>query len=139
MLSLSNASTQCPELFVFSYFQNGPLVFNQSIKKFSFDDIKVLKASNHDVISVEVSLVQDGKNISLNPQKRKYTTRGQITTESSIHASVLKDTYLTIGDQLENGSWTFALKINYFIKWIWFSASLMVLGMLITIFKKKAI
>ena len=110
---------------------------NQSIKEFSFDDIKVLKASNHDVISVEVSLVQDGKNISLNPQKRKYSTRGQITTESSIHASVLKDTYLTIGDQLENGSWTFALKINYFIKWIWFSASLMILGMLITIFKKK--
>ena len=46
---------------------------------------------------------------------------------------------VTIGDQLENGSWTFALKINYFIKWIWFSASLMVMGMLITIFKKKAI
>ena len=115
------------------------ILINQSIKEFSFNDIKVLKASNHDVISVEVSLIQDGKNISLNPQKRKYTTRGQITTESSIHTSILKDTYLTIGDQLENGSWTFALKINYFIKWIWFSASLMVLGMLITIFKKKAI
>ena len=111
---------------------------NESIKEFSFDDIKVLKASNHDVISVEVSLLQDGKNIFLNPQKRKYATRGQITTESSIYASILKDTYLTIGDQLENGSWTFALKINYFIKWIWFSASLMVMGMLITIFKKKA-
>ena len=111
---------------------------NESIKEFSFDDIKVLKASNHDVISVEVSLLQDGKNIFLNPQKRKYATRGQITTESSIYASILKDTYLTIGDQLENGSWTFALKINYFIKWIWFSASLMVVGMLITIFKKKA-
>ncbi len=111
---------------------------NESIKEFSFDDIKVLKASNHDVISVEVSLLQDGKNIFLNPQKRKYATRGQITTESSIYASILKDTYLTIGDQLENGSWTFALKINYFIKWIWFSAFLMVVGMLITIFKKKA-
>ena len=111
---------------------------NESIKEFSFNDIKVLKASNHDVISVEVSLLQDGKNIFLNPQKRKYATRGQITTESSIYASILKDTYLTIGDQLENGSWTFALKINYFIKWIWFSAFLMVVGMLITIFKKKA-
>ena len=111
---------------------------NESIKEFSFDDIKVLKASNHDVISVEVSLLQDGKNIFLNPQKRKYATRGQITTESSIYASILKDTYLSIGYQLENGSWTFALKINYFIKWIWFSAFLMVVGMLITIFKKKA-
>ena len=110
---------------------------NESVQKFSFKDIQVFKASNHDVISAQVSVLQDGKEISLNPQKRKYVTRGQITSESAIHASVLKDTYLTIGDQLENGSWTFSLKINYFIKWIWFSATLMVFGMLLTIFKKK--
>ena len=111
---------------------------NESVREFSFNDIRVFKASNHDVISAQVSLLQDGREISLNPQKRKYATRGQITSESAIHASVLKDTYLTIGDQLENGSWTFSLKINYFIKWIWFSAALMVIGMLFTIFKKKA-
>jgi cytochrome c-type biogenesis protein CcmF len=111
---------------------------DQSVKEFSFNDIRVFKASNHDVISAEVSLLQDGQEISLNPQKRKYATRGQITSESSIHTTFFKDTYLTIGDQLDNGSWTFSLKINYFIKWIWFSAALMVLGMLLTIFKKKA-
>ena len=110
---------------------------NESVREFSFNDIQVFQASNHDVISAQVSLLQDGREISLNPQKRKYATRGQITSESAIHASVLKDTYLTIGDQLENGSWTFSLRINYFIKWIWFSATLMVLGMLLTIFKKK--
>lgn len=113
------------------------ILVDKSVQEFSFNDIRVIKASNHDVISAEVSLLQDGREISLNPQKRKYTTRGQITSESSIHATFLKDTYLTIGDQLENGSWTFSLKINYFIKWIWFSAALMVLGMLLTIFKKK--
>ena len=111
---------------------------NESVREFSFNDIRVFQASNHDVISAQVSLLQDGREISLNPQKRKYATRGQITSESAIHASLLKDTYLTIGDQLENGSWTFSLKINYFIKWIWFSAALMVIGMLFTIFKKKA-
>ena len=111
---------------------------NESVREFSFKDIQVFQASNHDVISAQVSLLQDGREITLNPQKRKYATRGQITSESAIHASVLKDTYLTIGDQLENGSWTFSLRINYFIKWIWFSATLMVLGMLLTIFKKKA-
>ena len=110
---------------------------NESVREFSFKDIRVFQASNHDVISAQVSLLQDGREISLNPQKRKYATRGQITSESAIHASVLKDTYLTIGDQLENGSWTFSLRINYFIKWIWFSATLMVFGMLLTIFKKK--
>lgn len=111
---------------------------DNSIQEFSFNDIRVFKASNHDVISAEVLLLQDDREISLNPQKRKYATRGQITSESSIHTNFLKDTYLTIGDQLENSSWTFSLKINYFIKWIWFSAGLMVLGMLLTIFKKKA-
>ena len=112
---------------------------NESVQEFSFKDIQLLKASNHDVISAEIELLHDEREISLNPQKRKYTTRGQITSESAIHTSFFKDTYLTIGDQLENGSWTFSLKINYFIKWIWFSAVLMVTGMLLTIFKKKVI
>ena len=112
---------------------------NESVQEFSFKDIQLLKASNHDVISAEIELLHDEKEISLNPQKRKYTTRGQITSESAIHTSFLKDTYLTIGDQLENGSWTFSLKINYFIKWIWFSAVLMVTGMLLTIFKKNVL
>ena len=115
------------------------ILVNESVQEFSFDDIRVLKASNHDVISAEISLMHDDREIFLNPQKRKYATRGQITSESAIHASILKDTYLTIGDQLDNGSWTFSLKINYFIKWIWFSAALMVLGMLLTIFKKKVL
>ena len=115
------------------------ILVNESVQEFSFNDIQVFKASNHDVISAEISLQHDEREVYLNPQKRKYATRGQITSESAIHASVLKDTYLTIGDQLENGSWTFSLKINYFIKWIWFSAALMVLGMLLTIFKKKVL
>ena len=53
------------------------------------------------------------------------------------YSTILKDTYLTIGDQLDDGSWTFSLQINYFIKWIWFSSALMVIGILMTIFKKK--
>ena len=83
------------------------------------------------------SLFMMGQPIFLNPEKRKYFARGQITSETAIHATVLKDTYLTIGDQLDDGSWTFSLQINYFIKWIWFSSALMVTGILMTIFKKK--
>ena len=54
--------------------------------------------------------------------------RGQITTETAIHASFLKDTYLTIGDQLEDGSWIVNVQFNYFIRWIWFSATLMIIS-----------
>ena len=112
---------------------------NESIQEFIFRDIKVYQASNHEVISAEVLILQDEKKIFLNPQKRQYMTRGQITSETAIHASPLKDTYLTIGDQLDNGSWTFSLKINYFVKWIWLSSALMVLGISLAMFKKKLI
>ena len=110
---------------------------NNSISEFKFLDLQNIKASNHDVISAEIFIVHDGKSIYLNPEKRKYFARGQITSETAIHATALKDTYLTIGDQLDDGSWTFSLQINYFIKWIWFSSALMVMGILMTIFKKK--
>ena len=110
---------------------------NNSISEFKFLDLQNIKASNHDVVSAEIFIVHDGQPIFLNPEKRKYFARGQITSETAIHATVLKDTYLTIGDQLDDGSWTFSLQINYFIKWIWFSSALMVIGILMTIFKKK--
>jgi cytochrome c-type biogenesis protein CcmF len=37
----------------------------------------------------------------------------------------LKDIYITIGDQLEDGSWIVNIQFNYFIRWIWFSAIMM--------------
>ena len=110
------------------------LIFsNDSISEFKFLDLQNIKASNHDVVSAEIFIVHDGQPIFLNPEKRKYFARGQITSETAIHASILKDTYLTIGDQLDDGSWTFSLQINYFIKWIWLSSALMVIGILMTI------
>ncbi|MDA7796347.1 heme lyase CcmF/NrfE family subunit [Gammaproteobacteria bacterium] len=118
-------------------FVGGEQVINSRIPQFQFVDLQKIKASNHDVISATIFLIHDDKPIYLNPEKRKYFARGQITSETAIHASFLKDTYLTIGDQLEDGSWTFSLQINYFVKWIWFSSALMAAGIAMTIFKKK--
>tara|TARA_B100000497_G_scaffold29347_1_gene34310 strand:- start:388 stop:687 length:300 start_codon:yes stop_codon:yes gene_type:complete len=85
--------------------------------------------SNHD--SVMASFIIDspsGKTFVLNPEKRKYFTRGQITTETAIHATPLKDIYLTLGDQLDDGSWIVNIQFNYFIRWIWISALLMAIS-----------
>jgi cytochrome c-type biogenesis protein CcmF len=35
---------------------------------------------------------------------------------------------MTIGDQLDDGSWIVNIQFNYFIRWIWFSAIMMALG-----------
>ncbi len=113
------------------------LRINESIESFKFSNLNVRTASNHDVISANVFVLMDGVSVNLNPEKRKYSTRGQITSETAIHATPFKDIYLNIGDQLEDGSWTFSLKINYFVKWIWLSSALMVLGMVLAMQKRK--
>jgi cytochrome c-type biogenesis protein CcmF len=118
-------------------FLGDQLFINESVSEFTFLDLQNIKAPNHEIVLAKIFILHDGKPIYLNPEKRKYFARGQITSETAIHATPLKDTYLTIGDQLENGSWTFSLQINYFVKWIWFSSALMVAGILMTIFKKK--
>ena len=95
----------------------------------TFDNLQLIDGPNYE--SVRAGFIiesQNGNKFSLNPEKRKYFARGQITTETAIHASILKDIYITIGDQLDDGSWIVNVQFNYFIRWIWFSAALMIIS-----------
>ena len=103
-----------------------------------FQNINLSEAYNYDSIEADL-LVQttNGESFLLSPEKRRYFTRGQITTETAIHASLLRDIYMTIGDQLDDGSWVINIQINYLIRWIWFSALLMCMAGLMLIFSNK--
>ena len=103
-----------------------------------FQNVNLSEAYNYDAIEADL-LVQttNGESFLLSPQKRRYFTRGQITTETAIHASLLRDIYMTIGDQLDDGSWVINIQINYLIRWIWFSAILMCMAGIMLIFSKK--
>ncbi len=106
--------------------------------RITFKDIKVVKNSNNDSIKA-IFLIEDnsGSIFELSPEKRRYFTRGQITTETSIYVSLLRDIYITIGDQLDDGSWIVNIQINYLIRWIWFSASLMAIAGIVLIFSRR--
>tara|TARA_B100000965_G_C19491438_1_gene713197 strand:+ start:245 stop:688 length:444 start_codon:yes stop_codon:yes gene_type:complete len=106
--------------------------------KIIFKDIKVVKNSNNDSIKATFLIEDNSGNIfELNPEKRRYFTRGQITTETSIYISLLRDIYITIGDQLDDGSWIVNIQINYLIRWIWFSASLMAIAGIVLVFSRR--
>jgi len=106
--------------------------------KIFFEDIGVENNSNYD--SIQASFLvedQNGRAFNLKPEKRRYFTRGQITTETAIHVTALRDIYITIGDQLDDGSWVVNVQINYLIRWIWFSALLMGFAGIILVFSKR--
>jgi cytochrome c-type biogenesis protein CcmF len=106
--------------------------------KISFKDIGVENNANYDSIKATF-LVEDqtGRTFNLKPEKRRYFTRGQITTETAIHITFLRDIYITIGDQLDDGSWIVNIQINYLIRWIWLSALLMGLAGVILVFSNS--
>ena len=95
----------------------------------TFSNLQLIEGPNYESVKADFIIENESGTIfSLNPEKRKYFVRGQITTETAIHASFLKDIYLTIGDQLDDGSWIVNVQFNYFIRWIWFSATLMIIS-----------
>ena len=106
----------------------------------NFQNINLSNGPNYDAIKADLLIqTNDGKSFKLSPEKRRYFTRGQITTETAIHASPIRDIYITIGDQLDDGSWVVNIQLNYLIRWIWFSAILMSFaGILLIITNKKS-
>jgi cytochrome c-type biogenesis protein CcmF len=100
----------------------------------NFKNLRVVPGPNFDSVKADFVITNpNGKVFTLTPEKRKYFARGQVTTETAIHASALKDIYMTIGDQLDDGSWIVNIQFNVFIRWIWFSAIMMVVaGLLLT-------
>ena len=108
--------------------------------KIYFIDLNVEKGPNYDAVQANF-IVEDknGKSFNLNPEKRRYFTRGQITTETAIYVTPIRDIYLTIGDQLEDGSWIVNVQINFLIRWIWFSAFLMAFAGVVLISSKRKV
>ena len=118
------------------------VVFNEAEKykdlTIVLKNLGVENNSNYDSVKATF-FVKDlkGNSFNLYPEKRRYFTRGQITTETAIHTTVLRDIYMTIGEQLDDGSWVVNIQINYLIRWIWISAMLMGFAGLLLIVSKR--
>ena len=108
--------------------------------KVYFKDIQLIEGSNYDSVKASFNIEDmNGNNFNLSPEKRRYFIRGQTTTETAIYITPIKDIYLTIGDQLDDGSWIVNIQINFLIRWIWFSAALMSFAGIMLIFSRKRI
>ena len=122
----------------FSIEKNLKMNINDSFEfgssKLTFNNIQFGNEDNFERIRASLLFIENGKIFQLTPEKRRYFTRGQVTSETDIKSTFLKDIYINIGEQIEDNSWTFRLQLNYFIKWIWFSIFLMTFGILMRFF-----
>jgi len=71
---------------------------------------------------------ENGRDIVLRPEKRRYMAGGNLMTEAAIDAGFFRDIYISLGEPIEEGGWAVRVHIKPFVRWIWLGAVIMALG-----------
>ena len=103
---------------------------------FVFKEIRESKGLNYSIQSAVVEIRKGGLVDEISAEKRNYLSSNQIMTEAAIKPTLLQDYYVTLGDQVGDGKWSFKLQIKPFIRWIWFGAILIALGTFVSSFRQ---
>ncbi|HLY96733.1 MAG TPA: heme lyase CcmF/NrfE family subunit, partial [Sideroxyarcus sp.] len=98
--------------------------------EFRFDGVSEQQGPNYVAAEGRVTVRKDGKEVTvLRPEKRQYNASGMPMTEASIQTGVLRDLYVSLGEQIPgSNAWAVRVYIKPFVDWIWAGCLLMAMG-----------
>ncbi|MDF3413972.1 heme lyase CcmF/NrfE family subunit [Sulfitobacter sp. M57] len=101
-------------------------------------DVQEVRGPNY-LSTMGVLTLRDGGGFvaELRPEKRFYPVAQMPTTEAGIDYDLIRDVYVVIGDQQDNGGWTVRTYIKPMTNWIWIGAALMALGGLLSLTDRR--
>ena len=86
----------------------------------------------------DVIVRQEGEQIAfLNPEKRNYPVAQMPTTEAAIDYRFLRDVYVVIGDQQDDGGWVVRTYVKPLANWLWAGSILMALGGILSLSDRR--
>jgi cytochrome c-type biogenesis protein CcmF len=80
------------------------------------------------IADIEVQPDGGGAAFTMQPEKRLYKVQQMPMTEAAIDAGFTRDLYLSLGEPLDESTWTLRVYIKPFVDWIWGGCLLMALG-----------
>jgi len=99
--------------------------------EFSFDGVTQIREHNYLASQGKfIVSARSGSMFKLEPQKRFYSS-GNPMTEAAINTTLSRDIYVSLGDDLKDGTWSVRLYLKSFVACIWLGGLLMALGGLI--------
>ncbi|MDG2277725.1 MAG: heme lyase CcmF/NrfE family subunit [Pseudomonadales bacterium] len=99
-----------------------------------FNGVTQVRGPNY-VAQQGLFVVRDGDStFELRPEKRRYLAGGAIMTEAGINPGLLADTYIALGEPLEDGAWAVRMHHKPMVRWVWLGALLMAFGGILAIF-----
>lgn len=105
---------------------------------FTLTSIKQVPGPNYMASEAIVDVMKNDKHVTtLRTQKRTYSVRNMPMTEAGISPGLTRDLYVSLGEPLDNNSWSIRLYHKPFVRWIWLGAIFMALGGLIAMSDRR--
>jgi cytochrome c-type biogenesis protein CcmF len=108
--------------------------------RFELVDVERVTGPNYQADRGTIRIYKNEKELmTLHPEKRIYNVRKNVMTEAAIHSNLLRDLYVSLGEQrnVNTGAWSVRLYYKPFILWIWLGGLFMVLGGLLAVTDKR--
>ncbi len=96
---------------------------------FKFEGVRDTTGPNYTASRGTVRVFHGDDQVALlHPEKRVYRVQTNPMTESAIDVGVLRDLYVSLGEDLGGGAWSVRAYFKPYIRWLWFGPLLMALG-----------
>ncbi len=105
---------------------------------FKFEGILPIRGPNYVAKQGQFYVSKEGKPVALlTPEKRLYPVQGAVMTEASISINPVRDIYISLGEELEEGGWSIRVYFKPFVQWIWLGCVFMGMGGILTMTDKR--
>lgn len=129
------------DLFAHGRIQAAPGVVHEGATQVRamYDDAVRLHAdgtprTKHLITNVAVDIGDDGQTAKA---CSSYTVQQMPMTEAAIHSGLTRDLYVSLGEALDEKTWTVRVYVKPFVDWIWGGALLMALGGLLALADRR--
>lgn len=96
---------------------------------FRLNNLAQYQGPNYQAVRADVEVTRNGAQVAMmNPEKRSFTTAQSVISETAIDRSIWRDLYVSLGDEVGDGSWTVRVYHKPLVNWIWGGALLMAIG-----------
>ena len=100
----------------------------RSGREIRFVSIEDAKGPNYTAKAAYFVVTEGDEEYLLRPEKRQYTSGGNVMTEAAIEWGFIRDLYISLGEPIGEDGWAVRVHIKPFVRWIWFGAIFMALG-----------
>jgi cytochrome c-type biogenesis protein CcmF len=97
--------------------------------QFRLNNLAKIQGPNYQAVRANIEVTSDGSPVAMmHPEKRAFTAAQNVTSETAIDRSILRDLYVSLGDEVGGGAWTVRVYHKPLVNWIWGGALLMAIG-----------